>query len=311
MAREVHVAIIGGGIAGLTAALTAARKGWRTCVLTGGVTGGQLVSIEKIEGMPGFPDGVPGYDLGPMAQEQAVAAGAEIASGECRAIEPAGERWLLKSDGDISARAVIVATGAAFAKLGVEGEARFAGKGVSDCASCDAPLLRGKNAVVVGCGDSAMQEALTLADHLSKVVLLARDTGLSGQATFRERIRANAKIEVKTGTTVSAILGDGAVSHARVKDLASGAEADMPTAAVFVFIGLVPNSGLVHGLVPCDGGGRIVVDAAMRTCARGICAAGNVRQLSPHRAAAGMGDGATAALSVDRYLATGEWQERA
>src|SRR5215831_13009081 len=102
MSREVDLAIIGGGIAGMTAALTAARKGWSTLVLAGGVPGGQLVSIEKIEGVPGFPDGVPGYDLGPMAQEQAVAAGAEIVAGDCRAIAAAGEQWLLRAGEDVS-----------------------------------------------------------------------------------------------------------------------------------------------------------------------------------------------------------------
>ncbi|MBV8835879.1 MAG: FAD-dependent oxidoreductase, partial [Alphaproteobacteria bacterium] len=220
MPKDVDVAIIGGGIAGMTAALTAARKGWSTLVLAGGVPGGQLVSIEKIEGVPGFPDGVPGYDLGPMTQEQAVAAGAEIVAGECRAIEAAGARWLLKADEEIAARAVIVATGASFAKLGVDGEARLAGKGVSECASCDAPLLRNKSAIVVGGGDSAMQEALTLAEHLSKVVLLERGDDLGGQASYRERLRANSKIEVRTRATVTAILGENAVSQARVKDLA-------------------------------------------------------------------------------------------
>jgi len=309
MVREVDIAVIGGGLAGLTAALTAARRGWRTLVLAGGVPGGQLTSIEKIEGLPGFPDGVPGYDLGPMAQEQVVAAGAEIVSGDCRAIEAAGERWRLVTEGELLARAVIVATGTTFAKLDIAGEDRLAGKGVSECASCDAPLLRGKTAVVVGGGDSAMQEALTLADHLSKVVLLASGADLTGQASYRDRIRANARIEVRTRATVTAVLGDNAVSAVRVKDLADGTETDTPTAAVFVFIGLVPNSDLVRGLVPCDASGRIVVDAAMRTRARGICAAGNVRQFSAHRAAAAMGDGTVAALSVDRYLATGEWRD--
>lgn len=307
MARQVDVAIIGGGLAGMTAALTAARKGWSTLVLAGGAPGGQLVSIEKIEGVPGFPDGVPGYDLGPMAQEQAVAAGADIVAGDCNAIEAAGEHWLLKADEEIAARTVIVATGTRFARLGVDGEERLAGKGVSECASCDAPLLRNKTAIVVGGGDSAMQEALTLAGHLSKIMLLARGDDLGGQASYRERVRADSKIEVRTRATVTAILGDNAVSQARVKDLATGSETDVPTAAVFVFIGLVPNSALVRALLRLDASGRIVVDAAMRTSARGICATGKVRQLSAHRAAAAMGDGAAAALAVDRYLATGEW----
>jgi thioredoxin reductase (NADPH) len=311
MARDVDVAIIGGGIAGFTAALTAARAGWKTLVIAGGIPGGQLTSIEKVEGVPGFPDGVPGYDLGPMTQEQADAAGAEIMMANCAAIIPAGphDRWIVMSDGeDVSARAVIVATGTAFAKLGVDGEERLAGKGVSDCASCDGPLLRGKTAVVVGGGDSALQEALTLAEHLSKVIVLERGGALTAQKNYQDRARANGKIEVRTQTTVTAILGDDAVSHARVKDLATGTETDLPVSAVFAFIGLVPNTSVVRGVATLDGGGRIAVDAAMRSNARGICAAGNVRQSSPHRAAGAMGDGAAAAMSVDRYLRTGEWR---
>jgi thioredoxin reductase (NADPH) len=308
MARTVDVAIVGGGIAGMTAALTAARLGWKTIVLTGGVPGGQLISIDKVDGVPGFPDGIAGYDLAPMAQEQADAAGAELMMASCQAIEASGKDWVLKSDeDDVSARAVVLATGASFAKLGLDGEQKFAGKGVSDCASCDAPLLRDKIAVVVGGGDSALQEALTLAEHASRVVIIERAVALTGQATYQDRIRANKKIELRMQSTVVGIAGEGAVSHVRVKDLATGGESDLATAAVFPFIGLIPNTELVRGLLPLDATGRVVVDAALRTSARGICVAGNIRQASSHRAAGAMGDGTVAAISLDRYLKTGEW----
>ena len=177
-------------------------------MLTGGVPGGQLISIDKVEGVPGFPDGIPGYDLVPMVQEQADAAGAELMMVSCQAIEAAGANWLLKTDeDDVVARAVILATGATFAKLGLDGEQRFAGKGVSDCASCDGPLLRDKVAVVVGGGDSALQEALTLADHASKVFILERSAALTAQASYQDRIKASKKIEVRTQSTVSDIGG--------------------------------------------------------------------------------------------------------
>ena len=310
MAKTVDVAIVGGGIAGMTAALTAARRGWKTIVLTGGVPGGQLISIDKVDGVPGFPDGIPGYDLAPMAQEQADAAGAELMMANCQAIEPAGGNWVLKNEEeDVSARAVVLATGASFAKLGIDGEQQFAGKGVSDCASCDAPLLRDKVAVVVGGGDSALQEALTLAEHAAKVFILERTAALTGQASYQDRIRASKKIEVRTQATVIGISGDGAVSHVRVKDLAMGNESDLATAAIFPFIGLVPNTDFVRGLLPLDSMGRVIVDSALRTGARGICAAGNVRQASSHRAAGAMGDGTVAAMSLDRYLKSGEWRD--
>jgi thioredoxin reductase (NADPH) len=310
MSGEYDVVVIGGGLAGLTAALTSARLGRRTALLTGGVLGGQLVSIDKIEGVPGFPDGVPGYDLCPMTQEQADAAGVECLMAGCEQLTAQGDHWALASDGGtMMARAVVIATGTALARLGVPGEERLFGKGVSECASCDGPLLRDKVAVVVGGGDSAMQEALTLGEHVAQVVMLERGSALNGQASYRDRIGAHGKIEVRLGATVSEIIGDQSVSQVRVKDVSSGAEGDLATAGVFAFVGLVPNTQLVRGLVPLDPTGRICVDVAMRTAAKGICAAGNVRQGSPHRAAGAMGDGAAAAIALDRYLATGAWRD--
>jgi len=311
MPDEYDVVVIGGGLAGLTAALTSARLGRRTAVLTGPMIGGQLVSIEKVEGVPGFPEGIAGYDLCPMAQEQADAAGVEFLVASCEGLAAEGNRWRLTSDGHaIITRAVVIATGTALAKLGVPGEERLFGKGVSECASCDAPLLRNKVAVVAGGGDSAMQEALTLAEHVAKVVIIERGDTLTGQASYRDRILAHAKIEIGFGATIVSIIGDDSVSHVRIKAVATGAESELATAGVFACVGLVPNTALFRTLVALDATGRIVVDAAMRTPAPGICAAGNVRQGSPHRAAGAMGDGAAAAVAIDRYLATGEWLSR-
>jgi|WetSurMetagenome_2_1015567.scaffolds.fasta_scaffold196641_2 thioredoxin reductase (NADPH) len=310
MSGEFDVAVIGGGLAGLSAALTSARLGWRTAILTGGVIGGQLVSIDKIEGAPGFPEGVAGYDLCPMTQEQADAAGVQFVMASCDSLARDGEGWRLKSaEGDITARGVVIATGTSLAKIGVPGEDRLVGRGVSHCASCDAPLLRGKLAVVAGGGDSAMQEALTLADHVAKVIILQRGDELTGQASYRTQVEDNPKIEIRYGVEVTSILGEDGVTHVRVKDLASGEETDLETAAVFPCVGLVPDAGLAEGLAELDSTGRIRVDAALRTEAKGLCAAGNVRQGSPHRAAGAMGDGATAAAALGRYLATGEWRD--
>ncbi len=310
MSGDFDLVVIGGGLAGLSAALTAGRLGRRVAILTGGALGGQLVSIEKIEGVPGFPDPVPGYDLCPITQEQADAVGVQFVMAEAESIVADGDGWkIASSEGELSARGVVVATGTRIARLGAPGEDRLVGRGVSECASCDAPLLRGKTAVVAGGGDSAMQEALTLAAHVDRVIMLERGERLTGQASYQAEVASNPKIEIRFGQEIVEILGEDAVTAVRIRD-ASGAESEQDTAAVFAFTGLLPNAGLVAGIAPLDPTGRIGVDAAMRTPVRGLTAAGNVRQDSPHRAAAAMGDGAAAAVALDRYLATGAWRDQ-
>jgi thioredoxin reductase (NADPH) len=161
---------------------------------------------------------------------------------------------------------------------------------------------------VAGGGDSALQEALTLAAHVDKVIVLERGEALTGQSSYQDEATSNPKIEIRFGQEIAEILGEDAVTGVKVRD-ASGGESEQETAAVFAFVGLVANSGLVDGIAPLDVSGRIRVDAAMRSPVRGLTAAGNVRQGSPHRAAGAMGDGAAAAVALDRYLSTGEWRD--
>jgi thioredoxin reductase (NADPH) len=306
--KEFEVVIAGGGIAGLTAALVSARLGRKTLVLTGNVLGGLLLSIEKIEGFPGYADGIPGYELCPIIQEQAIAAGVEFAMTDLRHLEAQGDRWYAKTgEGVVQARALILATGSTLKELGVPGETRLRGKGVSYCASCDAPLLRNRTVAVVGGGDSALQESLTLADFAERVIVLARGEKLSAQMVYRNRVAEHPKIEIRFSTVVEQVLGADKVTGARIRGTAGVAAADLELAALFVYIGLQPNTAFLKALMRLDPSGRITVNDQMRTELRGVFAAGVVRSGSAGRAVASAGDGTTAAVAADRFLVDGDW----
>jgi thioredoxin reductase (NADPH) len=308
MADDYEVVIAGGGIAGLTAGLTSARAGRKTRVLTGPALGGHLVSIEKIDGYPGFPDGVPGYDLCPIIQEQAAGAGAEFSAAQATALHAEGARWRVATDhGDVQARAVVIATGTTLKTLGIPGEERLRGKGVSHCASCDAPLLRGKSVAVVGGGDSALQEALTLAQHAARVIILHRGTALSAQSAYVQQVQQHPKIDVRFGTIVEEAFGNGGLTSVRTRTLSDGTTGDLDLSGLFVYVGLSPATSWLDGGLALDPSGRIPVDGGMRSSVRGLFAAGTVRAASAGRAASAAGDGATAALSADRYLRDDGW----
>lgn len=309
MSETYDIVVVGGGIAGMTAGMAGAQLGRRTLVLTGDLMGGQLLSIEKVEGFPGHPEGIPGYDLCPMAQEQAGAAGAEFAPTMLQGLQRQGDVWqLATSEGEFSARAVILATGSSLKELGVPGETRLRGKGVSHCATCDGPLLRNRLATVIGGGDSAMQEALTLAQFAQRVVLLNRGTELTGQATYRDRVKGNAKIEVRHNITVEEVLGDTTATGVRIRDGVSNAATDLECSGIFVYIGLAPNAAPLGDLTALDATGHVPVDQEMRTTLAGLCAVGTVRSGSPGRAVSSAGDGASAAIAADHYLADGAWR---
>jgi thioredoxin reductase (NADPH) len=302
------VVIAGGGIAGLTAGLSAARTGRKTRVLTGPALGGQLVSIERIDGYPGFPDGVPGYDLCPMVQEQAAAAGAEFDTSAAARLDLHDGAWRLTTgSGIVQARTVVIATGTTSKSLGIPGEDRLRGKGVSHCASCDGPLLRGRTVGVVGGGDSALQEALTLSQYAARVIVLHRGTELTAQAAYRERVGSASKIEVRFGTIVEEILGEPGLTGVRTRTLSDGATANLELASLFVYVGLSPATAWLDNVVELDPSGGVQTDRAMRCRHPGLLAAGTVRTESAGRAAAAAGEGATAAAAADRYLSDGAW----
>lgn len=306
--QAYDIIIIGGGIAGMSAALTAARLGRSTAILTGGIPGGELLNIEKVDGVPGHEDGIAGYDFCPITQELADGAGAVFVMETATAIAETSDGWKITTDSDeFTAKAVILAMGAKLLKLGVAGEEKFTGRGVSHCASCDGPLLRGKVAIVAGGGDSAMQEAITLAAHVAKVVLVERSDALTGQTPYVDAVTAHPAIEILTGHEVTAILGSDRLERVQLTNTASGEVSEIEAQGLFAFVGLEANLAPAGDLVALDPAGRIAVDGSLRTSAKGVFAAGNLRSGNAWRAAAGMGDGATAAIAANEYCKNGAW----
>ena len=301
LAGEYEVAVVGGGLAGLTAALFAARCGRFTLTLVGDLLGGHLSNVDNIEDFPGFPEGIAGYELCPKLQEQAAKAGAEFRMAEAQRLAAHEGGWLIATtDGDFQARAVILACGSHPRSLGVPGEDRLQGRGISHCASCDGPLLRGGPAVVVGGGDSAFLEALTLADFSSQVTIVHRSELPRAQHTYRRRVEDHPKIHLRSATTVQEIVGQETVSGVRLR---AGAEIiELPAAGIWVYVGLEPNTDWLTGAVRLGEGGSIPTDAWLRTDLPGIFAAGDVRSDSASQAITAAGDGATAAIAAHHYL---------
>ena len=301
---DYEIAVVGGGPAGLTAALFAARHGRRTVLLDPLGSGGAILNTERVEDFPGFPEGVPGFELAPRMQEQVMDAGGAFAMGEVRRLEPRGDDWsLVTDDGDIGAAAVIVATGSRFRKLGVPREEEFEGRGLSTCASCDGPLYQERLVAVCGDGDSALLETLELVGHGVRVVLLHPGETLVGQETYRRRVEDSAEVELRHRTILEEILGDGDVEGIRVRDVATGGSSTLPVAAVFANVGRVPNTSMLEGVVALDEHGHVRTDIWMRTEREGLFAAGDVRADAAGQAISAAGDGATAAVAAHRYLA--------
>jgi thioredoxin reductase (NADPH) len=306
--EDFEVIVAGGGVAGLTAGLQSARAGRSTLVLAGNAPGGLLLSIEKIEGVPGFPEGIAGYDLCPMLQEQAEEAGAEVRMQELDALERSDDGWRVTADdAELHARALIFATGARLKHLDVPGEDRLQGRGISHCASCDAPLLRDRTVGVIGGGDSALQEALTLAEQVAEVIVLHRGEQLDAQATYRQRIEAHPKVTIRYRTVVEEILGDEKVQGVRAQDLNADTTEEIELGGVFIYVGLQPNTELLRDRLELDQEQRVATDAANRTELPGLLAAGYVRRGSLGQVAISAGDGANAAKAADHYLETGDW----
>ena len=302
--------IVGGGVAGLSAAIHAGRSGLRCLLVERMMPGGQIFNATHIENMPGIAEPLSGVELSERLHDQAAGAGVEIALSEVTGLEPDGPDWLVrKYDGDVRARTVIIAAGSSFKKLGLDREDDFYGSGISNCASCDGPLFTDQVVGVVGGGDSALDEALALTEFASKVILLHRDAELDGQTVLQQRVQADPKIEPRPNTEVTALLGDAMLEGVTTRHTESGETSQVDLAGLFIFVGLQPNTGFLDGVVPLDNAGYIETDIWMHTPARGIFAVGDIRQNSAALLASSAGDGATAAVAAKRYIDAGHWPE--
>ena len=297
------VIVVGSGLAGLTAGLFAARYGLSTLVLEANIPGGHLISIEKIEDFPGFPAGIAGYELCPNLQRQVADQGAEFQRTEVLSLEAEDRFWsVVTSEERYRAKAVIVATGSTLKELDIPGAAKFQGKGVSHCASCDGPLYNGQVVGVVGGGDSALQEALTLTNYAERIILFHHAAEFSAQHAYQKGILGHSKIEVRYQNVVEEILGDGGVTGVRVRDVATGEKTQLALAGVFVYVGLKPNTAFLKNTLHLSDTGHIPTDVWMRTERPGLYAVGDIRQDSPAQAITSAGEGATAAIAAYRYI---------
>ncbi|MGH7888075.1 MAG: NAD(P)/FAD-dependent oxidoreductase [Candidatus Binatia bacterium] len=300
---DYDVIIVGSGLAGLTAGLFAARHGLSTLVMESNIPGGHLISIEKIEDFPGFPDGIAGYDLCPNLQSQASDYGAEFQRAEVQRLEAQENFWSVVTEEETHrAKAVIVATGSTLKHLGVPGEEKLMGRGVSHCASCDGPLYNGQTVGVVGGGDSALQEALTLVNYAERVWLFHDGEKFSAQHSYLQRVLDNSKITPRNRTVVEEILGDATVSGVRVRDLETKESNQVSLSGLFVYIGMKPNTEILKNVLPLSDTGHVPTDLWMQTELPGLFAAGDIREDSARQAITSAGDGATAAIAAYRYI---------
>lgn len=303
MTRDVDLVIVGGGAAGLAAGLYAARSRLDAVLVERMGTGGQLVNVDRVENYPGFPDGIAGYELGPLFAQQAMDAGLEIEYGEVQAIAAGKDRHQVATEGEqYLARSIILAGGSSLARLGVPGEAEFEGNGVSYCATCDGEFFRDQPVVVVGGGDSAFDEALYLANVASQVTLVHRRAEFRAAVIAQERIFAHPKCRVLRETIVGAIVGDETVRAIEIESTANGDRSRLDAAGVFIYTGLAPNTSYLRGVIELDGGGHVVADQRLQTSVPGVFAAGDLRQFSARQAASSVGDGVTAAIWAERYV---------
>ncbi|MBM3139663.1 MAG: thioredoxin-disulfide reductase [Chloroflexi bacterium] len=302
--EAIDIAIIGGGPMGLTAGIYAARARRRVVLWEGGVLGGQIATTSIVENYPGFPEGVDGFELAQSMHRQAERFGLETRYERVTALERDGRQWLITTESGERrrAKAVIVSAGAEPNKLGIPGERELTGKGVSYCATCDAAFFKDEVVAFVGGGDAALDEALFTTRFASKVYVIHRRDALRASKVLQERALEHERIEFVWSTVVEEVRGEGRVQSLLLRDVHRGETRELEAAALFIFIGQTPNSGLLEGLVALDAGGHAPVNHWMETSQPGLFAGGDVRADSSKQVVSSAGDGATAAIRADQYI---------
>ena len=297
-----EVIIIGGGPAGLTAGLYTSRAGLKTLLAERGIFGGQTVNAQRVDNYPGFPEGISGFELGELMHQQAIKYGLETITAEVTGLEQGHVYRVLASDGSFESAVVIVAAGSEHVRLGVAGEERLLGRGVSYCATCDGFLFRDRDVAVVGGGDTAITDALELSHHATKVYVIHRRDQLRAGQILQHGAFAQPKLEFIWDTVVEEVSGQGAVSGLKLRNVKTGELSTLGVDGIFVAIGLEPNSQCFGDIVDLDEMGQIMTDEFMATSAPGIFAVGDIRRNSARQVATAVGDGATAAASAFTYL---------
>ena len=302
--REYDVVIIGGGPSGLTAGLYASRARLSSLLIEKAATGGYIVNAGLVENYPGFPQGISGLELAELMNKQAAKYGLETLLAEVNGLELRGKQKVVKTtEGDIVAKAVIIAGGSDRVKLGVPGEEEFTGKGVAYCALCDAAFYRDLPVAVVGGGNAAINEALELSKFASKVTVIHRRQELRAVRILQERAFAEPKIEFLWNAVVEAIEGEDMVKRLRLRNVLTGEKSVLAISGIFVAIGFKPNTDYLKGILSLDATGAIITNEKMETEVPGIFAAGDIRSGSIRQVIAAAGDGAVAAIYAERFIA--------
>ena len=303
-AADYDLVIIGSGPAGLTAAIYAARARLNVLVLEKVAPGGQILVTDWIENFPGFPEGISGADLVMKMTEQVRRFGVEIETNEVLALDFSEDmKKLTLNDRTISTKTVIIATGASPRKLGIPGEEDFFGKGVSACATCDAPFYRDKVVAAVGGGDTAVQESIYLTRFVKKVYLIHRRNELRATRILQERAFANDKIEIVWDSVPTSVNGSiFGVESISIKNVKTDEASDLSVDGCFIWVGISPNTGFIKDALEVDKSGFIVANAKMETSVPGVYAAGDVRNTPLRQVATAVGDSAIAAFEAANYI---------